>query len=182
MSVSSSPGPAESGPLVSEMIAHQVGIEGARTLIEHLTNSDDPVEQAMGSLVEEVANRIERMYDDARARVEGLLADAQELHDMAQRRAGDATDVARVQLEERARELLNDAVELKRTAQEQADQIISKANRHRDEVNRRIAELLDEAERVCAAADERMAGADRALEAAREKARAIVEGAHAGRE
>jgi hypothetical protein len=160
--------------LRQELAVSQDKLEAAEWALAHLGSATKPLAQRVQKMVEQAVAEAQHVRAEARTHVETLVAEAEQLRNFARQGAESSAKHARQEVVDKAGAMLEDAKNLRATAEKQAAQHLRAAQARYQEVKARADDLQRSAERTLAEATERKAELDRQVAEARERAAAIL--------
>lgn len=166
--------PDEVARLRQELAVSQDKLEAAEWALAHLGSATKPLEQRVQEMVEQAVAEAQRVRAEARIYVETLVAEAEQLRNFARQGAESSAKQARQEVVDKAGAILEDAKNLRATAEQQAAQHLRAAQARYQEVKARADDLQRSTEQTLAEALERKAELDRQVAEARERAAAIM--------
>lgn len=152
-------------------------LEIAEWALEQISVEAGHIDKSVAEMVTKSVALVQERWDEAREKINALVADAEELRALAERRLEEADTNAKQAVAHETKQLLDDATELQDSARTNADKMVADAEQRRAEIEADIDSKLAEAEAIYKKVENHIANREAILAEVRKKADQIIRNA-----
>jgi hypothetical protein len=149
-------------------------LEAAEFVLSHLGPNGVGLDIRLQSLVDQATAEVRGVRAESRRQIQMLVAEAEELRELARQGAASAAGQAREEVMKKATEMLEDANRLRLAAEEAASQILRSAEAKYEEAQARANDLNRSSEQAHAEAIRQRSNIEQQVVAARGQAQAFL--------